>query len=462
MTAVAHSERLNVVLPLGKLPASQSRSRVFYRDIRPTLQRMKLIPPVPAVFGWGHDFAQGKWWMLGNGPVLPGEPGHSLPAGWTAALKGAGDCTIAGKAHEIMEADKNAGRPISLIGPRTCIEHYRLLTQQSGEEYNPVTGAGDSGLDIQAVNEWMVKEGFADDDEVYHHILDPIEIDAGNMLHIQEVAYLTGKVGMGFILQEAQMSQFDERAQPTWEYVPGSPDIGGHYVPKMGLGAISWSEDVYLAPSFIENRNDESYGYVMPDEYNAVTKLSITGIDEADMEKYLVEAAQQKAGALRSHSSIVVPSAPQANQDGDDRQMLWRILNEVRGLRSHLYAVAKHLEDKMDAAGEALKNQIAEVQASETEISEDVVKAGEAIAAAVTDIESLNAKIAGLESGVALSDEEAASLKSEAEAVKNGLATAATELTAHVASLAAADGSGTTEPAAGGEDQVREPGESVE
>jgi hypothetical protein len=287
-----HSERLGGALHLGKLPAQPSRSAVRFADLRKALVSAGALPTVPQSFGHGHDLPQGKWKMLGNGPLEPDE--GTLPAGWTT--EGCGNCTIAGPAHEIMEAAINMHRPVPAISAETCIEHYVALTQEAnGTAYNPETGAGDTGLEIQSVNEWRKDMGFADDTGALHKILDPISVEPGNVQELWEAAWLFEKVGIGLVLTEAQMQQFDASPQPTWDYVKGSPEIGGHYVPVVGkVGLLSWAEDCYYTAAFIENQCDEAWVTIEPEEFSAVTGQTLEHYSQADLEKYAVELARQK------------------------------------------------------------------------------------------------------------------------------------------------------------------------
>ena len=301
-----HSERLGADLHLGKLPATSPRSSVRYADLRPALVKASLLPPLPLLWGHGHDWPQGKWLMLGNGPVGPGE--GTLPAGWTAAEQGCGDCTVAGAAHEVMEAARNAGRPVPGFSAATVVEQYMTIGALGGAAYNPATGEGDNGLDIQTVNEYRRNHGLKDDLGTPHLILDPVVLRPGNVQELWEASWLFEKVGLGLVLTEAQIGQFDERAQPTWDWVPSSPEIGGHYVPMMGkLGAISWAEDVYMTPKFLEEQNDEAWAVIQPEEFRAVTGLTLEHWSEADLERFVVELAQQKLNPVPTGFAEIKP-----------------------------------------------------------------------------------------------------------------------------------------------------------
>lgn len=280
-----HSERLGVELHLGKNPASKlAPGSAKYGELRPALARAGLLPKTPAMFGHGHDFPQGKWLMLGNGPddtVFPG-------------FGGCGDCAWAGPAHEEMEAAKNAGRPVPRFSGETVVAQY---SEYSG--YDARTGANDNGANVQDVIAWRQERGLRDDQGNLYKIGREVWLEPGNLQHLWEATWLFENVGIGIEVAAAQMRQFDAGPQPTWDYVAGSPIEGGHYVPVMGkLGLISWAEDVYYTPRFIEKQMDEGVVYLDNERYNRVTGETLEHFKDADLEKFVVLVAQQKLGVV--------------------------------------------------------------------------------------------------------------------------------------------------------------------
>lgn len=294
-----HSVRLGADVHFGKLSAKPARVGVSYaKDIRPTLQRAGLIPTVPQLFGHGHDFPQGKWLMLGNGPL--GAEEGILPPDWAAAANGCGDCVIADCCHTVMEAEKNAGRPVSPFTAQVSIRAYMARTlAANGTPYSPQTGEGDTGLDIQAVIEWLIAEGMPDASGVAHKILpDPIEIQAGNVQHLWEAAWLYEKVKLGLVITEANMRQFDAGPQPTWDWVAGSPEVGRHDTPVVGkLGLLSWAEDCYWTPRFVEHQCDEAWAVLHPEQFKDGGQ-DYEGLRQGDIEKLSVEIATRKLAVI--------------------------------------------------------------------------------------------------------------------------------------------------------------------
>lgn len=94
-----------------------------------------------------------------------------------------------------------------------------------------------------------------------------------------------------------------------------------------------------------------------------------------------------------------------------------------------------NMEEKMDAAGEALKTEIEQLDADVKADNEAVIAGGEAVATAGTKFAELKALLEKQASGAALSDEEAASLTTLTTEVDTSLGAANTSLTEHVKAL---------------------------
>jgi hypothetical protein len=296
MTATIHSERHDADLYLGKHTATELRSgTATYAEVRPALVKAGVLPTIPQQWGHGHDFPQGAWDMLGNGPddsVFPG-------------FGGCGDCAWADPAHDEMEAAKNAGRPVPLFTGLVVVEQYAEY-----EGWVPGVPAGrlnslkafleanDNGSNMQDVIAGRQSKGLRDAHGDVYKIGKAVAIEPGNLQHLWEAAWLFENVDIGIEVTEAQQEQFNERAQPTWDYVAGSPVVGGHAVPVMGkLGLISWGEDVYYTAAFIAHQMDEGYAYIDNERYNAVTHETAEHWKDQDLEKYLTLVAQMKAAS---------------------------------------------------------------------------------------------------------------------------------------------------------------------
>ena len=275
-----HSNFHDAPLFLGKQPATEVRTEhASWAELRRPLVKAGLLPKIPAVFGHGNDFPGQGWHMFGNGPddtVFPG-------------FQGCGDCAFAGPGHAIMEAEKNAGRPVAPLTGKTVVGWYSAY---SG--YDPTTGANDNGSNPQDVFAIRKSPGLPDDAGTYHKIGPTIAATPGDLTHLWEIAYLFEDAGIGVAIQQAQEDQFNEGV--PWNYVAGSPVVGGHWVEVMGrLHLITWAINKAFTNSFYTNLNDETYAWIDPERYNRVTGLTLEKLNDADLEKYLALVAAAKA-----------------------------------------------------------------------------------------------------------------------------------------------------------------------
>jgi hypothetical protein len=291
MSATIHSERHGGELHLGaiNIDAAPHPDFVPFTSLRAKLKAEGTLPTIPQMFGHGHSLPQGAWRMLGNGPddtVFPG-------------FGGAGDCVIAGGCHEEMEAALCAKRPLPQFGGATAIKQYgEAAKRQNGQAYDPKTGEGDTGLDPQEELKHRQEVGLYDDAGTHYKIGQVVTLTPGDILQHWEATYLLENSAVCINVQEAQEQQFNESTQPTWEYVPGSNDIGGHYVPAMGrIGLLSWAEDVYYTPNFLRHQQTAGYAYADPLRYNVVTGETAEHWKDQDIEKFLVLIARTKAAA---------------------------------------------------------------------------------------------------------------------------------------------------------------------
>lgn len=272
-------------LKLGKLPATYDARDLRYADARATAA----LPAIPAPHGgYGTDFTY--WGMAGNGPVDPDD--HSLPASWTSAADGAGDCTIAGPGHETMEADHNAGRAVSTFNAKTCLDAYMILTQQAnGTAYDPATGSGDTGLNVRDVLAYRQKTGLKDDSGNTHKIGVYVALEPGSLQDLWEALWLFETVGIGIEFPESAMDQFNAGQQ--WSVVPGAQIDGGHYIPIVGhptsniWTVITWGKRQLVTPSFLTKYCDEAWAYVSSERYSHVTGKTLEGYRDADLEAYI-------------------------------------------------------------------------------------------------------------------------------------------------------------------------------
>jgi hypothetical protein len=278
---------------LGKKPASPYRGISYSNDIRPGLVASGALPSNLAVkiagtFGHGGDLK--NWGGHGNMPC----DDNSIPQA-DAAYQGAGDCAEAAVANKIIEDALDTGLPQPKITCATVIGWY---SSQSG--YDPVTGANDNGSDLQSVLEaWQT--GFADTTGTNHQILEWMTIEPGNWDHMLEVDYLLEAVYPGYVITQANEDAFSQ-GKP-WDYVPGSPELGGHCPLVVGKpsapqgGLLTWTRLVPFTQAFHVNQNDEAHGVVTAGQFKRVTGKDAEGYNQSQLEEFFTLLAQQKAAA---------------------------------------------------------------------------------------------------------------------------------------------------------------------
>lgn len=267
------------MLKYGKRPAREDPRDALYATFRPKLEaagKLPAIPPPP----WGHgkDFAD--WLMLGNGPD------ETIPPEWTAAREGCGDCAWACPAHIIMELAKNANSSIPPFTGKVVVEQY---AEYSG--YEPTTGANDNGSDLREVLKWWQTTGIRDANGTVHKLGPFVALEAKNLEHLVECAYLFDFVMTGVEVPETAQQQFNEGV--PWSVAPGAKIEGGHCVPFMGrpdteeLAFITWGKRTLATDDFYTTYNDEAYAAVSADRFESVTGKIYEGYDEKQLEEYL-------------------------------------------------------------------------------------------------------------------------------------------------------------------------------
>jgi hypothetical protein len=291
MTELAHG------LHGGKLPHVPDSRDWRWEDFRASLKAAGLLPKIPADH-WGHGKTYKDWLMLANGPD-PTAPGK--------AAEGAGCCVWSSSAHQTMEALTDATftpEEVALVGKlfdgATTISDYSAVTG-----YDPTTGEGDNGTEIRAALTYRQTTGIVDTAGARHKIGPYVAIEPGNLEHLLEALYFFEGLPMGFRVQQAQMDAFNQAEQngttPVWDYVAGSPEVGGHDIPLVGhpdatdYAALSWAKRLIVTPALITHQTDEIWAYASQERINTTTGKSRELADQAQLEEYLHLAAKAVA-----------------------------------------------------------------------------------------------------------------------------------------------------------------------
>lgn len=209
------------------------------------------LPAPPANWGYDNVIAAGGWGMLGNDQ-------------W-------GDCVWAGAAHEHILTSTVAGRPAT-FSDAGVLSDYSAVTGFDPAAGPPGGNATDRGTNVRTALGYRRSTGIVDAAGVRHKIgaylaLDLGRIQAGDFGEVAEAAYLFGAVGIGFQVPQSAETEFSEHKM--WGYVPGSPNVGGHYVPivahRKHLECVTWGRVQTMGDRFASHYVDEAWAIVNPD-----------------------------------------------------------------------------------------------------------------------------------------------------------------------------------------------------
>ena len=224
--------------------------KVGLKGFNPTktsaLKAVAPLPPAPAT--WASP--RMKWYMLGNGPDPNNPPAYQ---------NGVGDCVVAGLCHALMAV----GRFL-----RQSAENFTAT--QAINAYFSMSGGVDSGLYPDGVlKEWEAGTLPAAAASIWGTSGSLVTLDPTNIEQIKAAIATFGWVGIGVSLQQAQEDQFGSGQR--WDYVAGSPIVGGHFVvltgfDKAGVGpyTLSWAKGFRSTWAFVTNLASEAYTGVLP------------------------------------------------------------------------------------------------------------------------------------------------------------------------------------------------------
>jgi hypothetical protein len=268
---------------LGRLPRDPSRPVLHFENY--LVPRADGLPVVPytADVDYATKVGAENWPMYCNGPdpenasCCPGSPG------------GCGDCTCAFWGHAIQSwTAYNTGAMVT-VPAQSIIAMYSAI---SG--YNPQTGAGDNGCDMQTVCEYMRSTGLPDATGKVHKIAGYALLrDPQDEELLAQALTIGGTLYCGANIQQAQEDQTN--AGQPWSYVEGSPVIGGHAFglqQRRGSGdakliEVTWGQLQPAATSFQAGCVDEVYYVVTQDDLDA----NGTDRDGLNLEQLLADMA---------------------------------------------------------------------------------------------------------------------------------------------------------------------------
>lgn len=266
-------------LKLGKKPSTVDERDLKFSDFKVA----GTTYPVPHV-GFGAEHIAKltpSLTMMGNGPAAPGD---DIPAEWTAAAQGAGDCVWADAGNRVRYSNLLAGKEVLVTG-KECIEEY-----QTNTGYDPVTGANDNGTDMRTALNYARNTGILAHDGTRHKIGGYCALEPGHWTEMLEALAVFDIVSIGFQFRQCYMDQFN--AGKPWQYEAASPVEGGHDVLVVDrllvsqIGVLSWQRLQGFGAMVYTNDSDEAYGIFVPE-----SMVAGKGPEGFDMAQYTAALA---------------------------------------------------------------------------------------------------------------------------------------------------------------------------
>lgn len=228
-----------------------------------TYLNFAVLPTPPAVFG--HYQLIGDWGMLANDQL--------------------GCCAEAGACHQTMLWTLEGSGIAAPFDDPTAIKNYSAIAG-----YNPDDPNSDQGTEMGRLANYWRTQGIVDSTGKRHQVAAVVDINPGDLRELWVSTWLFQAVGLGFEMPASAMDQ--TAAGQPWDYVPGSPIEGGHYVPCMGrtpsgLGVvITWGQTQTFTPAFYRRYNNQ--GICALSEEMLSKAKSIDGFDDALLRQDLV------------------------------------------------------------------------------------------------------------------------------------------------------------------------------
>lgn len=210
------------------------------------------LPAAPEEFG--KEWAVAEWNMLANDRY--------------------GCCVFSGAAHETLLWGVAGGAAVP-FDDASVLADYSAVTG-----FDPGDYGSDQGTDVGEAARYRMKTGIVDALGNRHKVAAYAAIEAGDLDTLLSAAYLFGAVGIGIAFPNSAQGQFD--AGEPWSVVPGSPVVGGHYVPVVArrsgkLAVVTWGKVQDVEDDFFRRFNDEAVVYLSEEMLSA--GKSIEGFD---------------------------------------------------------------------------------------------------------------------------------------------------------------------------------------
>lgn len=162
-----------------------------------------------------------------------------------------GDCVSASVAHEIQLMTKALAAAEYDPSMAEIVAFYQ--TQNPNFDPNNYDPSADNGMDMQTAFEYLNKSGWPGHPEMKAVAFAKVQTDKASL---KAAAGIFGAAQLGILVQAANESQFN--AGQPWDYVAGSPELGGHCVPSFGYTPdrsmiVTWGSETALLDTFTQS-----------------------------------------------------------------------------------------------------------------------------------------------------------------------------------------------------------------
>jgi hypothetical protein len=173
-----------------------------------------------------------------------------------------------------------------LTTARLATEYYPSMNQVMSVYATQNPNGEDNGMDIQTLLEYLADSGGPDGVRA----LGFAAVDYTNPAEVKAAIALFGAVWIGFDVLEANETQFDNGE--VWDYVSGSPDVGGHSVLTGGYGIpqasspaqlggdekfVTWAQETSFTDKFWSKQVGECWVVIWPEHLGSQEFLA--GVD---------------------------------------------------------------------------------------------------------------------------------------------------------------------------------------
>jgi hypothetical protein len=194
----------------------------------------------------------------------------------------------------------------NMVAP-TQDDVFTLYRQSGNPNFDPSTGAGDHGVNMQVMLQALIKNGIGG--------IRPLGYARVNVLSVEEMKAAVAI--FGFILNGVNL-QTSQQNQPTvWDYRPsgqwgGHAVMGGDYqATPEGIDVVTWGRVVRMTDNFVKKQLDEAWVVIWPEHLTNhffLQSMDVRGFADA-----------YKAVTGQPFPAVIPPNAPPKRSDFDLR-----------------------------------------------------------------------------------------------------------------------------------------------